>query len=136
MVQAILAIQPPTNVKELKHFLGMVQYYRDLQARRSEMIAPLTSLVGECGQTKVTRAKGTKKAPWHWDEVHQRAFNHVKATISREVVLAHPDFSKVFEIYTDALSKQLGAVITQEIRPIAFFSRKLSNTQHKYSHQN
>ncbi len=135
-MQAILAIQPPTNVKELKHFLGMVQYYRDLQARRSEMIAPLTSLVGECGQTKVTRAKGTKKAPWHWDEVHQRAFNHVKATISREVVLAHPDFSKVFEIYTDALSKQLGAVITQEIRPIAFFSRKLSNTQHKYSHQN
>jgi hypothetical protein len=32
-VQAILAIQPPTNVKELRHFLGMVQYYRDLWAR-------------------------------------------------------------------------------------------------------
>jgi hypothetical protein len=64
-VQAILAIQPPTNVKELRHFLGMVQYYRDLWARRSEMLAPLTSLVGECGQTKVTRAKWTKKAPWH-----------------------------------------------------------------------
>ncbi len=61
--QAILAIQPSTNVKELKHFLGMVQYYRDLCARRSKMLAPLTSLVGECGQTKVTRAKGTKKAP-------------------------------------------------------------------------
>jgi hypothetical protein len=90
-------------------------------------------LVRECGQTNVTRAKGTKKAPWHWDEVHQRAFNHVKATITREVVLAYPDFSKVFEIYTDALSKQLGAVITQENRPIAFFSWKLSTMQHKYS---
>ena len=97
------------------------------------MLAPLTSLVGECGQTKVTRAKGTKKAPWHWDEVYQRAFNHVKATIAREVVLAYPDYSKVFEIYTNASSKQLGAVITQENRPITFFSQKLSTTQRKYS---
>ncbi len=69
-VQAILAIQPPTNVKQLRHFLGMVQYYHDLWARWSKMLTPLTSLVGEWGRTKVTRAKGTKKAPWHWDEVH------------------------------------------------------------------
>jgi hypothetical protein len=69
------------------------------------MLTPLTSLVGECGQTKVTRAKGTKKVPWHWDEVHERAFNYVKDTIAREVVLAHPDYSKVFKIYTDASSK-------------------------------
>ncbi len=97
------------------------------------MLAPLTSLVGECGQTKVTRAKETKKVPWNWDEVHQRASNHVKTTIAREVVLAYPDFSKVFEIYTDALSKQLGAVTTQENRPSVFFSWELSTTQHKYS---
>ncbi len=97
-VHAILAIQPPQNVRELRHFLGMVQYYRDLLSRRSKMLAPLTTLVGECGQTKVTRAKGTKRAPWHWDEVHQRAVDHVKATIAREVVLAYPDYSKVFEI--------------------------------------
>jgi hypothetical protein len=121
-MQAILAIQPPTNVKQLRHFLGMAQYYHDLWARRSKMLAPLTSLVGECGQTKVTRAKGTKKVLWHWDGVHQRAFDRVKATITREVVLAYPDYSKVFEIYTDASSKQLEAVITQENRPIAFFS--------------
>jgi hypothetical protein len=92
-VQAILAIQPPTNVKELRHFLGIVQYYRDLWARWSEMLAPLTSWVGEYGQTKVTRAKGTKKVPWHWDEVHHRAFDYVKATIAREVVLVYSDYS-------------------------------------------
>jgi hypothetical protein len=132
-VQAILAIKTPTGVRQLRHFLGMVQYYHDLWARRSKMLAPLTSLVGECGQTKTTKAKGTKKVPWHWDEVHQRAFNHVKTTIAKDVVLAYPDFSKVFEIYTDASSKQLGAVITQDNRPIAFFSRKLSDTQCKYS---
>ncbi len=63
-VQAILAIKPPTGVKQLRHFPGMVQYYRDLWARRSKMLAPLTSLVGECGETKIKRAKGTKKVPW------------------------------------------------------------------------
>jgi hypothetical protein len=131
--QAILVIKPPTGVKQLRYFLGMVQYYRDLWARQSGMLAPLTSLVGECSQTKTTMAKGIKKVPWHWDEVHQRAFNHVKATIAKDVVLAYPDYSKVFEIYTDASSKQLGAVITQDDRPIAFFSRKLSDAQCKYS---
>jgi hypothetical protein len=111
----------------------MVKYYRDLWARQSDMLAPLTSLVGECGQTKSTKAKGTKKVPWHWDEVNQRAFDHVKAAIAKDVLLANPDYFKVFKIYTDASSKQLGAVITQDNRPIAFFSRKLSNMQHKYS---
>ncbi len=51
-VQAILALTQPTNVKELHSFLGMVQYYRDLWAKHSKMLAPLTDLVGECGQTK------------------------------------------------------------------------------------
>jgi hypothetical protein len=47
--------------------------------------------------------------------------------------LAYPDYSKVFDIYIDASSKQLGVVTTQDNRPIAFFSRKLSNTQREYS---
>jgi hypothetical protein len=55
---------------------------------------------------KTTKAKRTKKVPWHWDEVHQRAFDHVKATVAKDVVLAYLDYSKVFEIYTDISSKQ------------------------------
>ncbi len=58
-VQAILALNPPNNVKELRHFLRMVQYYRDMWARCSEMLAPLTDLVGECGETKTTRMNKT-----------------------------------------------------------------------------
>ncbi len=69
-VQAILVIKPPTGVKHLRHFLGIVQHYHDLLARWSNMLAPLASSVGECNQTKSTKAKGTKKVPWHWDEVH------------------------------------------------------------------
>jgi hypothetical protein len=68
------------------------------------MVAPLTSLVGECGHTKATKAVKTKKVPWHWDEVHQKAFNDVKAIIARDVALAYSNYSTEFEIYTDASS--------------------------------
>eukprot|EP00804_Cyclotella_cryptica_P022875 CCRYP_005078-RA/>CCRYP_005078-RA protein AED:0.09 eAED:0.31 QI:0/0/0/1/0/0/2/0/321 len=122
-VQAILAILSPKNVKDLRKFLGMVQYYRDLWARNSKVLAPLTSLV----------ANKTKKRPWYWDTVHQKAFDDVKTSIAKDVVLAYPDYSMEFEIYTDASSKQLGSVITQGNRTLAFFSRKLSTTQQKYS---
>ncbi len=97
------------------------------------MLAPLTDLVGECGETKTTRMDKTKKKPWQRDSIHQKAFDNVKAAIAKETVLAYPDFLKPFEIYADASLTQLGAVITQDNRPIAFFSRKLSEMQQKYS---
>ncbi len=61
------------------------------------------------------------------------AFDNVKATIAKEVVLAYPDSTKPFDVYTDASMMQLGAVITQGTRPIAFSGMKLSLTQTKYS---
>ena len=64
-VSAILALKEPTNVKELRKLLGMVQYYRDMWEKRSHLVAPLTDLVGECGQTKTTKKNGTKKKPWY-----------------------------------------------------------------------
>jgi hypothetical protein len=132
-VQAILTLTPPNNLKELRQFLGMVQYYRDIWQKCSEMLAPLTDLVGECGETQTTKKNKTKKEPWRWESIHQQAFDNIKATIAKEVVLAYPDFTKPFEIYTDASTMQLGSVITQGNRPIAFFSRKLSVMQTKYS---
>ncbi len=132
-MQVILKLKPPNNVKEVRHFLGMVQYYRDMWAKRSEILAPFTDLVGECGKMKTTNKNKTKKKPWQWDPIHQQVFDNVKAAIAKEVVLAYPDFLKPFEICTDASSTQLGAVIAQDNRPIAFFSRKLSEMQQKYS---
>jgi hypothetical protein len=111
----------------------MVQYYRDMWAKRSEMLAPLTDLVGELGETKATKKNSTKKKPWRWKSIHQQAFDNVKATITKEVVLAYPEFTKPFKIYTDASTMQLGAIITQGNRPIAIFIRKLSEVQSKYS---
>ena len=111
----------------------MVQYYRDLWPKRSEMLAPLTNLVAECGVTKSTKQKGTKKRSWYWDETHQQAFDMVKQSLARDVMLAYPDYSKTFVIYTDASTVQLGGVITQENRPLAFFCRKLSSPQTRYT---
>eukprot|EP00804_Cyclotella_cryptica_P031091 CCRYP_015989-RA/>CCRYP_015989-RA protein AED:0.48 eAED:0.47 QI:0/0/0/1/0/0/2/0/133 len=51
-----------------------------------------------------------------------KAFDDVKTSIAKDVVLAYPDYSMEFEIYTDASSKQLGSVITQAV-----------DSQHKYS---
>ena len=48
-------------------------------------------------------------------------------------MLPYPDFTKYFEVYTETSGRQSGAVIVQNGRPIAFFSRKLSDAQQKYS---
>ena len=85
------------------------------------MLAPLSDLVAECGTTKAQRKKaGFKKPPWRWNAEHQKAFDDVKEVIARDVVLAYPDFDSPFEIYTDASSRQLGAVITQKNRQLLF----------------
>ncbi len=103
----------------------MVQYYRYMWARHSEMLAPLTDLVGECRETKTIRMNKTKKRPWQWNPIHQQVFHNVKSAIAKETGLAYPDFLKPFEIYTNASSTQLKAVITQDNRPIVSFRRKL-----------
>ena len=99
------------------------------------MLAPLTSLVGKCGSVKDSKTKKKRKPckPWHWEIEHRQAFDDVKAAITREVTLAYPDYSQAFEIYFDCYQTQLGAIITQMNRPIAFFSCKLTKAQQKYS---
>ncbi len=60
--------------------------------KRSEMLAPLSDLVGECREMKTT--KKNKKKPWRWDPIHQEAFVNMKAALAKEVVRAYPDFSR------------------------------------------
>ena len=71
------------------------------------MLAPLSDLVAECGTTKAQRktSKYKQKPAWHWDAIHQKAFDDIKEVIARDVVLAYPDFDTTFEIYTDASSR-------------------------------
>ena len=60
-------------------------------------------------------------------------FKEAKQIISKHAILAFPDFNKEFVIYTDASKYQLGGVITQEGKPLAFYSRKLKDTQVNYT---
>jgi len=53
--------------------------------------------------------------------------------LSKEVLLVYPNFDKEFQIHTDASETQLGAVISQDGKPIAFYSRKLSSTQQRHT---
>ncbi len=89
------------------------------------MLAPLTSFVGECGHTKITKANKTKKWAWHWDEVHQVAFDNVKTTFSRDVVLAYPDYSKEFEIYTDTSSNRWVQILHNGTGQLCFWQKTL-----------
>ena len=88
-VEAILKMQPPRTKRQLRRFLGMVNYYRDMWQKRSHILAPLTSLTG----------KDTK---WKWTKECSHAFDAIKREIARETLLNFPDFNKEFHIYTDA----------------------------------
>ena len=97
------------------------------------MIAPLTDLLGEVAVSKTERKLGRNKRPWYWNNTHQEAFELIKQCLAREKFLAYPKYGEIFEIYTDASTRQLGAVITKNGRPLAFFSQKLNRPQQKYS---
>lgn len=125
-IEAIIRLQRPKTVKQLKSFLGMVNFYRDTWAKRSHILAPLSDLISELG------AKNKHKR-LTWKAIHEQAFQEAKRAISREVMLTYPDFTKKFIIHTDASDFQLGAVISQEEKPIAFYSRKLSSSQRNYT---
>ena len=121
-IEAILKIARPSTVKDVRSFLGMVQYYRDIWQKRSHILAPLTELTG-----------GKKKKKFEWNESCEKAFVTTKELMAKDVMLAYPNFSKKFVLHTDASDLQLGSVISQENRPIAFYSRKLNSAQRRYT---
>ena len=75
----------------------------------------------------------SKQAKWDWTPECQHAFDEIKTVVSRETLLSYPDFNKPFEIHTDASKLQLGAVISQKGKPVAFYSRKLNPAQVNYT---
>ena len=96
-------------------------------------MTPLIDLLGECGQLKTQLKSSTKPAKWYWNETHQKSFDVLKKVIAPDVMLAYPNFDLAFEIYTDASLRQMGSVIVQNNRAIAFFSRKLNDAQRNYT---
>jgi hypothetical protein len=77
----------------------------------------------------------SSKVKFEWHSSHQQAFDKIKKVIGTEVIPCYPDFNKpdAFHLYTDASDHQLGAVIMQDKKPIAFYSRKLNTAQKRYT---
>jgi hypothetical protein len=76
----------------------------------------------------------SSKVNFEWHSSHQQAFENIKKVIGTEVLLCYPDFIKpdLFHLYTDASDHQFGAVIMQDKKPIAFYSRKFNTDQKRY----
>jgi len=95
---AIQKMETPKNLKQLRSFIGLVNYYRDMWPQRAHILAPLTELTGKT---------------FHWTDEHDRAFSKMKALVATDAELAYPDHNKPFDVEADASDYQLGAVIKQ-----------------------
>jgi hypothetical protein len=92
-------------------FLGLIGFYRRFVRHYATLAAPLTDLL-----------RSTK---FSWSTDATRAFTELKNKITTVPILALPDFSKLFVVETDASSVAIGAVLTQDGHPLAFFSKKM-----------
>ena len=89
-------------------------------ARWSHLLHPLTEITATKFKFKCT-------------EVEHKAFDDINRTVAHDTLLAYPDFNKRFDINMDARDYQLGAVIIQNGKTIAFYSRKWTKTQTQYT---
>ncbi|GFT70178.1 retrovirus-related Pol polyprotein from transposon 297 [Trichonephila clavipes] len=119
-VLAIVEMKPPRNSKQVYKFLGMSQWY----AKFIENYADLCELLYNLKR---------KLKKFCWSIEAQKAFDAVKAAITKALVLKLPNFKKLFELFSDANSIGEGAVLNQEQRPVVFASRKLSNMERNYT---
>ncbi|MCP4242688.1 MAG: DDE-type integrase/transposase/recombinase [bacterium] len=115
----------PTDVRQLRRFLGMAGYYRSFVPHYSTLAEPLTRL------TKKTVA-------WTWGEAEQGAMDAITERLAKATRLAYPDTSQPFTIYTDASDVGAGAIVSQRNsagveRPLAFISQTFAPAQRRYS---
>jgi hypothetical protein len=116
-VKAIMDWEPPKLIPALRSFLGLASYYRKFIKNFAKITAPLTNLLKKSVVT------------YEWEGACNKAFEALKGILVKAPVLKLPDFSKDFEIHFDASDFAIGGVLMQEGRPVAFESKKLSETE-------
>lgn len=125
-VSAIESYPKPNTVKDLKRFLGMLNFYHRFQQNMAEIQAPL--------QIKGNPPPNTIL---DWTPDMNEAFIKAKSCLINKVTLAFPNPELEISIMTDASNVAIGGTVNQLqdgcFRPLAFFSRKLSSTEQRYS---
>ena len=113
----------PTNVSEVRSFLGLASYYRKFVKGFSAIVSPLTALLH-------------KDKPYQWETSEQKSFEELKQHLTSAPVLLLPDPAKPFTLTTDASDFAIGAVLSQDQgkgeQPVAYKSRKLSPAEQNY----
>ncbi|RXN38376.1 putative protein K02A2.6-like protein [Labeo rohita] len=123
-VRAIQNAPAPSNVKELRAFLGLVNYYGRFVPHQSTVLAPLYRLLKE-------------QVVWQWGKKEQGAFNKCKELLTSDKVLVHHDPQLPLTLACDASAYGIGAVLQHtmpngEEHPIAYASPQWGNTQNGY----
>ena len=111
-IQAVKEWPVPTDLKQLRGFLGLSGYYRKFIKNYGIISRPLTELL-------------KKNTVFLWTPSHQESFDTLKAALTSAPVLALPDFTKPFTIETDASAVVMGAVLMQNNHPVAYLSKAL-----------
>lgn len=120
-IEAVKNFPLPSTQKQIKSFLGLIGYYRRFIRNFAKIVAPMTKCL----------KKGSKLNTDQPEYVE--AFNLCKELLSNAPILAYPDFTKRFTLTTDASNVALGSVLSQNGRPIAYYSRTLNTAERNYS---
>lgn len=128
-MEGVAQWKTPTNISEVRQFLGFANFYRRFIKDFSHIAAPLT---------KLTSIKNDHTLPWAtiWTATQQEAFDVLKKTITSAPVVAIPTDDAPFHLQTDALQFAIGAELSQLQNglwhPVAFFSKSLSPAERNY----
>ena len=124
-VKAVKNFPQPRNADNVRSFLGLCGYYRSFVKGFSCLAAQLNKLL-------------KKAVPFHWDIAQEQSFHSLKLALTSATILAFPDYTAPFILYTDASACGLGAVLMQsdergKNRALSYASRTLNSAESNYS---